>query len=178
MANFTRISNIQIYARHKLAQHITFYFFRTLAIKIATESITCKCGATTVEFQGDPAFCGFCHCLDCRSAGLSAIHQGLAFPSDKVEITKGSCIECKQRETRTDFNCSKCGQYFFNNNKFGMKCTSALNFLDDAGKVKKRFAPQLHIQYAERIVDVDDALPKYLDFPASFGGSGKQYSKE
>ena len=145
---------------------------------MATETVTCKCGETSVEFKGDPAFCGYCHCLDCRSAGLSVIHHGLAYPGDQVSVTKGTTLECKQRETRTDFNCSKCGQYLFNNNKFGLKCTSALHFVDADGKIKERFAPKIHIQYGERAVDVDDALPKFLDFPASFGGTDKQYTKE
>jgi hypothetical protein len=31
----------------------------------------------------------------------------------------------------------------------------------------------MHLQWAERVLDVKDDLPKYLDFPERFGGSGR-----
>jgi hypothetical protein len=87
-------------------------------------------------------------------------------------------MECKTRETRTDFSCNKCGKWFFNTNKFGLKATSAMNFAGADQKPKDRFKPNLHIMYGERVIDVDDALPKFMDFPAAFGGSDKMYTKE
>ena len=133
-----------------------------------SDVVSCKCGETEITFSGDPKFCGYCHCSDCRSAGCSAVHQGLAYPADNVNLSKGTLIECKQRETRTDYSCSKCGQTMFNSNKFGLKCLSAYNFWDAAtNAVPAKFAPQLHICYAERVFDVEDGLPKYMDFPGS-----------
>ncbi len=35
------------------------------------------------------------------------------------------------------------------------------------------FEPSMHIYYEERVVDIDDALPKYLDVPNEFNGSGR-----
>jgi hypothetical protein len=37
-----------------------------------------------------------------------------------------------------------------------------------------RFAPGLHINYAETVLPMRDGLPKFKDFPKDFGGSGDQ----
>jgi len=34
-----------------------------------------------------------------------------------------------------------------------------------------KFEPTMHFHYAERILDMKDGLPKYKDFPSTFGGS-------
>ena len=36
-----------------------------------------------------------------------------------------------------------------------------------------KFAPQLHVNYAESVLPMRDGLPKLKDFPAEFGGSGQ-----
>jgi hypothetical protein len=33
--------------------------------------------------------------------------------------------------------------------------------------------PVMHVQYASRVMDVNDGLPKFKDFPADFGGTGE-----
>ena len=41
-----------------------------------------------------------------------------------------------------------------------------------AGLSQKPFKPTMHINYASRIYDVVDGLPKYATSPRSFGGDG------
>ncbi len=36
-----------------------------------------------------------------------------------------------------------------------------------------KFAPQVHVNYAETVLPMRDGLPKLKDFPAEFGGSGE-----
>ena len=36
-----------------------------------------------------------------------------------------------------------------------------------------RFAPGLHVNYAETVLPIRDGLPKLKDFPKEFGGSGE-----
>ena len=36
-----------------------------------------------------------------------------------------------------------------------------------------KFEPAFHIFYEERVMDVGDGLPKFVDVPEQFGGSGK-----
>jgi hypothetical protein len=35
------------------------------------------------------------------------------------------------------------------------------------------FAPQVHVNYAETVLRMQDGLPKFGDFPKEFGGSGQ-----
>jgi hypothetical protein len=35
-----------------------------------------------------------------------------------------------------------------------------------------KFAPALHVNYAETVLPIKDGLPKLKDFPAEMGGSG------
>ena len=35
-----------------------------------------------------------------------------------------------------------------------------------------RYEPAMHIFYDERVMDIADALPKFVDVPAEAGGSG------
>ena len=35
------------------------------------------------------------------------------------------------------------------------------------------FAPALHVNYSEAVIQMRDGLPKLRDFPAEFGGSGE-----
>ena len=47
-------------------------------------------------------------------------------------------------------------------------------FGDAAGRptIPKELESTMHVFYQSRLFDSSDALPKYLDFPAAFGGSG------
>ena len=36
------------------------------------------------------------------------------------------------------------------------------------------FTPGVHVNYAETVLPMRDGLPKLKDFPAEFGGSGRQ----
>jgi hypothetical protein len=36
-----------------------------------------------------------------------------------------------------------------------------------------KFAPGVHVNYAESVLPIKDGLPKLKDFPAEFGGSGE-----
>jgi hypothetical protein len=37
-----------------------------------------------------------------------------------------------------------------------------------------KFAPSLHVNYAETVLPMGDGLPKFRDFPKEFGGSGER----
>jgi hypothetical protein len=40
-----------------------------------------------------------------------------------------------------------------------------------------KFAPGVHVNYSETVLPMRDGLPKFADFPAEFGGSGKQVAE-
>ena len=40
-----------------------------------------------------------------------------------------------------------------------------------------KFAPSMHVNYAETVLPMRDGLPKFKDFPAQVGGSGERLSE-
>tara|TARA_B100001123_G_C14680677_1_gene777318 strand:+ start:264 stop:434 length:171 start_codon:yes stop_codon:yes gene_type:complete len=40
------------------------------------------------------------------------------------------------------------------------------------------FEPTMHIWYSERVINVNDGLPKFADFPETFGGTGELMKEE
>ena len=36
------------------------------------------------------------------------------------------------------------------------------------------FKPSIHMNYAETVLPIDDELPKYLNLPVEFGGTGER----
>ncbi len=65
--------------------------------------------------------------------------------------------------------CKKCGGHLMNNHP-------PLGLVDvyAATVPGVKFAPGVHVNYAETVLPMKDGLPKFADFPAAFGGSDKQ----
>lgn len=62
----------------------------------------------------------------------------------------------------------------FNENKLGLRITSGQKLVNpDTKQVPDKYEPTAHVFYQERVCDIDDQLPKFLDLPESFGGSNK-----
>ncbi len=64
--------------------------------------------------------------------------------------------------------CKKCGGHLMTNHP-GMGLVDVYA----ATLPKLKFAPGLHVNYAETVLPMRDGLPKFKDFPAEFGGSGE-----
>ena len=64
--------------------------------------------------------------------------------------------------------CSKCGGHLMTNH-------APLGLVDvfAATLPTLAFTPGVHVNYAETVLPMCDALPKLKDFPAEFGGSGE-----
>ena len=62
--------------------------------------------------------------------------------------------------------CSKCGGHLMTNHP-----TFGLVDVFTATIPTLRFAPGVHVNYAETVLPMKDGLPKFKDFPAAFGGS-------
>lgn len=60
--------------------------------------------------------------------------------------------------------CDVCGEVVFGTNRLGMRVVpNALTARATGGKLDAALAPTMHLFYRERVVDVVDDLPKYLD---------------
>ena len=131
---------------------------------------SCFCGAVRIQAQGDPAAMGYCHCDSCRSWSAGPVNAFSLWKPDTVKVMAGS--EHLATFSKTPFSerqyCSKCGGHVMTNHP-------PLGLIDvyAASLPSLKFAPGVHVNYAQTVLPMRDGLPKLKDFPKEFGGSGE-----
>jgi hypothetical protein len=131
---------------------------------------TCFCGAVEIRARGEPNAMGYCHCRSCRSWSGGPVNAFTLWSPDAVEVTRGAEEIATYNKTEISFRkyCRRCGGHL-------MTAHPPLNMVDvfAATLPDLKFAPQVHVNYAETVLPMRDGLPKLKDFPAEFGGSGE-----
>ena len=136
-----------------------------------THQGACFCGAVQIEVAGEPEGMGYCHCRSCRSWSGGPVNAFSLWQPDAVRVTSGS--EHLRTFTKTPVSdrqyCVLCGGHL-------MTRHPGLGLVDvfAATIPSLRFAPGLHVNYAETVLPMKDGLPKLKDFPTAFGGSGEE----
>lgn len=130
---------------------------------------SCYCGAVTVTVSGPPVVQGYCHCLSCRKWHSAPINAWSGWPANKVSVS-GPITESDKDPGSGRISCSKCGGNVANRKPTAKMMVIYPMTLANSGL---DFQPNMHIFYDERVMDVNDGLPKFVDVPESFGGSGK-----
>jgi hypothetical protein len=129
----------------------------------------CFCGAVEIEVTGQPEAMGYCHCRSCRSWSASPVNAFTLWKPDSVRVTKGAehlGTYAKTEMSQRQF-CKLCGGHVMAAHPpLGMTDVYAATIPD------MPFAPQLHVNYQEKVLPIRDGLPKLKDFPTAFGGSG------
>jgi hypothetical protein len=134
----------------------------------------CFCGAIEIEVTGEPEGMGYCHCRSCRSWSGGPVNAFSLWKPGAVKVTKGE--ENVATFTKTPMSerkyCKKCGGHLMANHP-------SLSMVDvfAATIPTLKFAPGVHVNYAESVLPMKDGLPKFADFPSEFGGSGKQIAE-
>jgi len=130
----------------------------------------CFCGAVQIEIQGEPAAMGYCHCDSCRSWSAGPVNAFSLWQPDAVKVMAGG--EHLATFSKTPFSerqyCSKCGGHVMTNHP-------PIGLIDvyAATLPTLKFAPGVHVNYAQTVLPIRDGLPKLKDFPKEFGGSGE-----
>ena len=130
----------------------------------------CFCGAVQIEIQGEPAAMGYCHCESCRSWSAGPVNAFSLWQPDAVKVMAGG--EHLATFSKTPFSerqyCSKCGGHVMTNHP-------PIGLIDvyAATLPTLKFAPGVHVNYAQTVLPIRDGLPKLKDFPKEFGGSGE-----
>lgn len=100
-----------------------------------------------------------------------------AWDPAQVTVERGAeVLAAFQHPTRQlkRYFCSHCGETLFGNNRLGMAVIPNSQFARAANNtLPLALAPTMHLFYRHRVVDVMDALPKYLD-----GWDGPVYEDE
>ena len=129
----------------------------------------CFCGAVQIETEGEPAGMGYCHCTSCRSWSGGPVNAFTLWPPEAVKVTKGA--EHIATYHKTDLShrqyCRICGGHVMANHP-----TISLVDVFAATLPSLKFAPGVHVNYAETVLPMRDGLPKLKDFPSELGGSG------
>jgi len=130
----------------------------------------CFCGAIQIQAQGEPAAMGYCHCDSCRSWSAGPVNAFSLWQPDTVKVVAGG--EHLATFSKTPFSerqfCSKCGGHVMTNHP-----TIGLVDVYAATLPTLKFAPGVHVNYAQTVLPIRDGLPKLKDFPKEFGGSGE-----
>ena len=130
----------------------------------------CFCGAIQIQAQGEPAAMGYCHCDSCRSWSAGPVNAFSLWQPDTVKVVAGG--EHLATFSKTPFSerqyCSKCGGHVMTNHP-------PIGLIDvyAATLPTLKFAPGVHVNYAQTVLPIRDGLPKLKDFPKEFGGSGE-----
>ncbi|WP_268998859.1 GFA family protein [Paraburkholderia sejongensis] len=127
--------------------------------------LTCLCGKVSVELHGRPTARANCHCSSCRGFYGTSIFAATAWEADSVRIGGGVGRTFKHPEKQlTKTFCDVCGEVVFGTNRLEMRVVpNALVARATDGKLDAALAPTMHLFYRQRVVDVSDDLPKYLD---------------
>jgi hypothetical protein len=130
----------------------------------------CFCGAVEIEVTGEPEGMGYCHCRSCRSWSGGPVNAFTLWKPEAVKVTAGSEYVATFQKTPQSQRqyCAKCGGHLMANHPtFGLVDVFAATI------PTLKFAPGVHVNYAETVLPMHDGLTKFKDFPAEFGGSGE-----
>ena len=126
--------------------------------------VECQCSSIKVTMTGEPRVRGICHCEDCRNLLNVPYHSVTAWNKEQIQIDDGSeALASFQHPTKRmkRYYCANCGETMFNSNAMDWRIVSQLlirKCYDN--QLPKALKPEMHFFYGERIVDIDDDLPK------------------
>jgi hypothetical protein len=126
----------------------------------------CHCGAVRYEVQGEPKHVALCHCSDCRRSAGAPMVSWAAFAEEDFTLSQGDITVFNSSGSALRGFCPKCGSGLtYRNADYlpGIVDIQSATFDDP-----NAFAPQAHIQTAERIAWMEDAhhLPSFERFPS------------
>jgi hypothetical protein len=129
----------------------------------------CFCGAVEIQVKGEPAGMGYCHCASCRSWSAGPVNAFTLWPPGSVEVVKGKehIVSFNKTPGSTRQWCKVCGGHLMTDHP-GMKLVDVY-----AATIPTfAFKPGLHVFYEEKVLRIQDGLPKMKDMPKEMGGSG------
>ena len=136
---------------------------------VARYTARCRCGAVVVEVSTDPLDAKICHCADCRTLHAAPMQWAAIFRKRDVRLVRGAgalrfyhtALGRMERTLPCKVSCGSCGTPVADE---GRSMWLAFPTLFDFGApphIPKAFLPTCHIFYAQRVMDVDDDLPKW-----------------
>jgi len=142
--------------------------------KLETHEGGCFCGAVSLKVTGPPVAQGFCHCSDCRAWSAAPVAAYALFPAPAVKVTDGEDMlgEHIGATGLRRVHCRKCGGNV-------MPDITQAGLIDLYPPVIPtfEFTPEAHVNYVERMIDMQDGLPKFARMPDPETGQGEMVAE-
>ncbi|QBR01845.1 GFA family protein [Paraburkholderia pallida] len=129
-----------------------------------SRKLACLCGAVTVDLIGEPAALANCHCQTCRDFYGTSMLSATAWAPDSVATNGALQVFQHPHKQMSRAFCPACGETMFGTNRLNMRVVpNSLLARAHGGTLPADRQPTMHLFYRHRVIDVSDALPKYLD---------------
>jgi len=136
---------------------------------VAKYRASCYCDAVQYEVCSNPVDAKICHCLACQKLHGAPMQWAAIFHKSDVRITKGidhlvfynSERNTQKRILPCKISCALCGTHIADEGRNMWLAFPSLFDFSDFPEVPSKFRPTCHIFYGTRVMDVDDALPKW-----------------
>ena len=132
-----------------------------------TYKIQCKCNDVQISLHNKPILHAYCHCNDCRDLLDIPYHSVVVWSEENISIDQGlgsiAIYQHPSLKMQKHF-CAKCGDVLFNTNGvMGWRVVSQLLIARcNKNTLPTELASNRHFFYEQRIINVNDDLPKYL----------------
>ncbi|MBZ0222992.1 MAG: GFA family protein [Dokdonella sp.] len=134
-----------------------------------TLSLSCRCGASRIIASGMPVMRAYCHSQACRDLFGGAATTMTTWRRGDVEVPAGARPLATYKHTNHNTErhfCATCGDVLFAVDALGFRLIPGATLAHAShGSLPERFAPTMHVNYAQRQFDIADNLPKYLERP-------------
>lgn len=130
-----------------------------------TLRLECRCGAVSLEVDGDPLAQFYCHCDDCQAMHGAAYVSESVYPAEAVRVSRGAATSWTLKRNPR-FACPTCGTRLFVD-VLAFDVRGVNGYLLPPGE----FTPSFHMHCRFAVLPVRDGLPHFAGLPARFGGS-------
>eukprot|EP00241_Pyramimonas_parkeae_P007408 CAMPEP_0114224466 /NCGR_PEP_ID=MMETSP0058-20121206/122_1 /TAXON_ID=36894 /ORGANISM="Pyramimonas parkeae, CCMP726" /LENGTH=167 /DNA_ID=CAMNT_0001334943 /DNA_START=370 /DNA_END=873 /DNA_ORIENTATION=+ len=126
---------------------------------------SCFCKSCTIEIKGDPQSVSICHCINCRQLSGAPFTAQIVVSADQVSIkhTQGM-VGFNSSPQVTRYRCATCSSPIYATLFKGKSMAIPVALIapkEYAGSLDQALQPTLHMYYSQRVMDVNDSLPKY-----------------
>lgn len=134
----------------------------------------CYCGSVRVTVVGPPKDTGYCHCRSCRKWHAAPVNAWSAWSRSSVSI-RGDIKRSDLGGLSQRISCAKCGGGVANDMpEFDLTVVYPMTLADS----DFTFEPRMHIFYAERVINFNDGLPKFVGWMKLGDNAGQLVSED
>lgn len=129
----------------------------------------CHCGAVRYAVNAYPVDAKICHCTNCQTVHGAPMQWAAIFNKTDVVFLRGerhlkfynTALKTTDRTLPCKVACQSCGTWIADDGRRMWLAFPTLFDFSSVDKLPQAFMPTCHIFYEERVIDMNDALPKW-----------------